>query len=175
MAAETRPQIDFETARQTDPAFALELLGHAFGEKGNALVGICPLPSHTGKKTPGKFYFYLDTRRFKCFQCNRHGDLIDLVRLVKPASDNYEAAQWLLNLAEAEAAAGTAEGGDTPTPAEDPAQLSDYERGIAEACVALAAPGLTFLFRKAQHPEGAAGYVCELVQTLCEQYVRKTV
>lgn len=53
---------------------------------GNRLLGICPLPNHSGKGPDGRertpsFSVYPGEGRFKCYGCQMHGDVIDLEEL----------------------------------------------------------------------------------------------
>ncbi len=95
--AETRPYIDFQEvkARVSIPD-ALEKLGvlDQFTRKGDVLTGVCPVPEHQHGPQPNDQQFKINKRGddwlWKCFgDCNRGGDVIELVKAVQGLSDAH--------------------------------------------------------------------------------------
>lgn len=92
-----RPYISFAEVKAKVPIpDVLEPLGIAdtFTQKGDTYTGICPLPTHQHGPQPNPQQFKInqkgDTWLWHCFaDCNRGGDVIELVKAVKELSDQH--------------------------------------------------------------------------------------
>jgi DNA primase len=96
-----RPYVNFQEVKDKVPIpEALEKLGLAdqFKRKGDVLTGLCPLAGHVHGPKPNEQQFKInkkgETWLWHCFgDCNRGGDVIELVKLVK-GFDNAHVRFW---------------------------------------------------------------------------------
>ncbi len=67
--------------------------------KGDQLTGFCPLPCHTGqhKKSPS---FSVNTAKniWKCFSCEKGGNIIDFVQIMENLDNVRSAAQRIVEI-----------------------------------------------------------------------------
>ncbi len=79
----------FETLRGEVDLLALAGRHTEMRPSGRAYVGRCPCPDHEDRNP--SFHVYPD-RRFRCYGCGRHGDVVDLWALAKGVEPGIAAA-----------------------------------------------------------------------------------
>ena len=73
----SKPPIDFDAIRQSNPLAAVVGRSVKLTQAGNEYKGLCPFH---GERTPS-FTIFAGGHKFHCFGCGAHGDVVDYVRL----------------------------------------------------------------------------------------------